>query len=70
MAAYHILIATISSYNTQFHRHFGLKKCLILCTFSYMIFTFGQNGGQFGTMSQYIDLARAKSEAPINKFII
>jgi len=25
MAPYHILIATISLYNKQFHRHFGLK---------------------------------------------
>ena len=47
MAPYHILIATISLYNKQFHRHFGLKKCLILCTFGQMIFTSGQNGGQF-----------------------
>ena len=33
MAPYHILIATISLYNKQFHRHFGLNKSLILCTF-------------------------------------
>ena len=28
MAPYHILIATISLYNKQFHRYFGLKKML------------------------------------------
>ena len=32
MAPYHILIVTISLHDKQFHRHFGLKKCLILCT--------------------------------------
>ena len=28
MAPYHIIIATISLYNKQFHRHFGSKKVL------------------------------------------
>ena len=28
MALYHILIATISLYDKQFHRHFGFKKML------------------------------------------
>ena len=28
----HIIIATISLYNKQFHANFGLKKGLILCT--------------------------------------
>ena len=52
MAPYHILIATISLCNKQFHRHFGLKKCLILCTFGHMIFTSGQNGGKFNFHSK------------------
>ena len=30
---YQILIATISLYNKQFHRHFGFRKMLNLCTF-------------------------------------
>ena len=33
MAPYLTLIATISLYDKKFHRYFGLKKCLILCTF-------------------------------------
>ena len=45
MAPYHILIATISLYNKQFHRHFGLKKVLNSVHFRlddiyfYLIFT-------------------------------
>ena len=52
MVPYDILIATISLYNKQFHRHFGSKKMLNFVYFWLGVFTSGQNGGQFNFHSK------------------
>ena len=52
MAPYHILIATISLYNKQFHRHFGFKKMLNFVYFRLDDIYFGHNGDQFSFHSK------------------
>ena len=47
MAPCHILIATISLYNKQLHRHFGFKKMLNFVYFRLDDIYFGRNGDQF-----------------------